>query len=133
MEQLARRHKKLVKRGKHFNRLDASGRHKLRIQAKKLRYAIEFLSSTILEPKAVNGAKSMLRSLKGMQSCLGDLNDIAVHEEILSHLAAKNASSSQRKKTISLIVGREKAREKSLLAAATKAQSKFSKTKAFWK
>src|SRR6516162_2899029 len=41
-EQLRRRWKRILKSGKHLDRLDPQHRHKLRIRAKKLRYAAEF-------------------------------------------------------------------------------------------
>jgi len=41
---LTRRFKKIRKKGKALTRLDARSRHKLRIQAKKVRYASEFFA-----------------------------------------------------------------------------------------
>jgi len=54
-EQLHRGCKKLLKRGKRFDTLDPHHRHKLRILAKKLRYAAQFFAP------AFPGKKSMLR------------------------------------------------------------------------
>src|SRR5262249_42506000 len=44
-DQLTRRFKKIRKKGKMLTRLDARRRHKLRIQAKKVRYASEFFAA----------------------------------------------------------------------------------------
>ena len=43
--ELARRREKIRKQGKHLRDISEKQRHKLRIQAKKLRYAIEFFAS----------------------------------------------------------------------------------------
>ncbi len=69
------------KRGRRFASLDATGRHKLRIRAKRIRYVAEFFSPLFEQAK---GRRSFLKRLKAMQSSLGDLNDIAVAR---SHLA----------------------------------------------
>ncbi|WP_439614009.1 CHAD domain-containing protein [Reyranella sp.] len=45
-EALDRLHGRLRKAGKHLGRPDPAGRHKVRIKAKKLRYAAEFFSET---------------------------------------------------------------------------------------
>jgi CHAD domain-containing protein len=51
-EQLTRRWRKVRKKGKALAQLDARSRHKLRIQAKKLRYAAEFFSSVFTSKRA---------------------------------------------------------------------------------
>ena len=50
--QLTRRFRKIRKQGKKLARLDARSRHKLRIQAKKVRYASEFFSDLFPGKKA---------------------------------------------------------------------------------
>src|SRR6516162_6624825 len=61
--------------------LDAPSRHRLRIQAKKLRYAAEFFASLFPWKRAVKRRKQFLDALGRLQNGLGDLNDIAVHEK----------------------------------------------------
>src|SRR5215472_11038358 len=51
-DQLTRRFKKIRKKGKMLTRLDARRRHKLRIQAKKVRYASEFFAAVFPGKKA---------------------------------------------------------------------------------
>lgn len=63
----------LKKRGKNLQQLDAAGRHRLRIAAKKLRYAVEFFAA--LFPKG--RVRPYVQSLARMQEVLGGLNDAA--------------------------------------------------------
>jgi CHAD domain-containing protein len=51
-EQLGRRWKKNLKSGKHLDTLDPQHRHKLRIRAKKLRYAAEFFAPAFPRKKS---------------------------------------------------------------------------------
>jgi len=53
--------------------------HRLRIQCKKLRYAMEFFSS--LYPK--QEVQTLLRQLKKLQDILGSFNDLSVQQEML--------------------------------------------------
>jgi CHAD domain-containing protein len=53
--------------------------HRLRIQCKKLRYAIEFFSS--LYPK--DKIQVVIRQLKKLQDILGSFNDLSVQQEML--------------------------------------------------
>jgi inorganic triphosphatase YgiF len=70
----------LKKRGKRLQYLDTDGRHRLRIAAKKLRYAAEFFA--VLFPK--RRERPYVRSLAGMQTVLGGLNDAATLLRLLS-------------------------------------------------
>ena len=57
-EQLTRRFRKIRKRGRMLARLDARRRHKLRIQAKKVRYASEFFADLFPGKKAAKRRKT---------------------------------------------------------------------------
>ena len=89
-----RRFRKIRKQGKKLARLDARSRHKLRIQAKKVRYASEFFADLFPGKKASRRRAKFLSALERLQDCLGDLNDIAVHEDRLrpSLIAAGKAA-----------------------------------------
>ncbi len=52
--------------------------HRLRIDCKKLRYLLEFFRS--LYP--AREAASLIKSLKSLQGVLGDIHDLAVHQEM---------------------------------------------------
>jgi len=80
--QLTQRWKKIRKRGRMLAKLDAQARHKLRIQAKKLRYAAQFYETVFPGKKREKRRESFLSALKDMQDCFGDLNDVTVHESL---------------------------------------------------
>lgn len=79
--------RRALKRGRGFKRLDATGRHRLRIALKKLRYGIEFFASLFPESEV----ERYLRATKGLQDRLGQLNDIVVAEHHLDGLLAAMA------------------------------------------
>lgn len=66
----------------------AEGLHRLRIDAKKLRYLLEFFASLLHRRSA-----ALIRQLKGLQDALGTFNDLAVQqrrlEEVVSDLLAR--------------------------------------------
>jgi triphosphatase len=80
-EVLERRLKQLKRHGRDFARLDAAGRHALRIAAKRLRYSVEAFSA--LRNKR---ARAYLRELARLQDVLGAANDQAVAQQLLSEL-----------------------------------------------
>jgi inorganic triphosphatase YgiF len=137
--ELARRRKKIRKQGKHLRDVDEQQRHKLRIRAKKLRYAIEFFTSVFAGEKNDERRHAALSSLKDLQSALGDLNDIAARETLMSKVAKQNEKDSDERAKSRLpfvagvIYGSQDARAKELLKAAEKAHAEFAKVKAFWK
>lgn len=73
------RHRKLARRGRKLKQQGAADRHRVRIAAKKVRYAAEFFRSRY-------GDKAMARYLEALgdlQDVLGDLNDIAGIADVL--------------------------------------------------
>src|SRR5207344_644373 len=79
-DEVNRRWKSILKRGAQLAHLDPQRRHKLRIQAKKLRYASEFFAGVFPGRKSTKRRMAFLEGLERLQDALGDLNDIAVHE-----------------------------------------------------
>lgn len=134
--ELKRRWKKLRKKGKALRELDRRGRHKLRIQGKKLRYASQFLGSLFTGKRAPKRRKAFMARLKSLQNALGDLNDIAVHEDLLSADARVEArrkrGDSRRAFAAGLLMGREDARKEPALDAAVAAHATLLKSKPFW-
>jgi len=90
-EALARVHAKLRKRGKRLQRATPEQRHRLRIAAKKVRYATEFFR-TLCAPRRV---KTYLQVLAGIQDSLGGLNDAAVADGLLRQLAHDDGAPAQ--------------------------------------
>lgn len=68
---------------------DATQRHRVRIAAKKARYAAEFFRD-LLPAKRV---KRYVHTLSGLQDLLGHLNDLTVADRLLGEVAATKPSS----------------------------------------
>src|SRR5262249_51852069 len=133
-EQLTRRWRKVRKKGKRLARLDARSRHKLRIQTKKLRYAVEFFAALFSSKRALKRRKQLLPALEGLQDGLGDLNDIAVHEKRIAAIGARRRRTNpSRVFAAGLLTGREDARVDAAMTAATDAYADLAKVKPFWR
>ncbi|MGJ3263732.1 MAG: CHAD domain-containing protein, partial [Salinarimonas sp.] len=96
---LKKRRKRIAREGAELATLDPETRHELRIEVKKLRYAVEFFETAFAGDKAgekageKGGAKKraaararrhaeMLAQLEALQEDLGALNDLAVGSRI---------------------------------------------------
>jgi triphosphatase len=137
-EQLERRWKKILKRGRKLRELDPQRRHKLRIQVKKTRYAAEFFAGAFSSRKARRRGKTFLRTIEPLQDCLGDLNDIVVDRQLSAKLAARQKRK-QRGEQIARrafaageFAGQEEARIDALLTAAEKSYADLACAKPFW-
>jgi triphosphatase len=134
--QLTRRWKKIKKRGRRLAKLDPQARHKLRIQAKKLRYATEFYGTVFPGKRPEKRHAAFLSALKQMQDCFGDLNDIFMHEKLITGIGkasiAQSAKPSRRVFTAGLLTGLEEARFKPILTAAEHAFGAFQKLRPYW-
>jgi triphosphatase len=133
--ELARRRKKIKKRGQHLRELDDEQRHRLRIRAKKLRYGIEFFTSVFPRKKNKERREAALSALKDLQSGLGGLNDVATREKLMSEMgnvSGKEAHATRVPFVAGVIYGSQEARTDDLLRAAEKAHEEFSTVKAFW-
>ncbi len=81
---LKRDQRRLRARAHDLRHATAEARHRVRIAAKKTRYAAEFFQS-LLNEKTV---RPYIKGLTGLQDELGFLNDVAVAERLLSTLSA---------------------------------------------
>jgi triphosphatase len=131
-DQLTRRWRKLRKKRKSFAQLDVRGRHRLRIQTKKLRYAVEFFGTLFTGKRALKRLEQLLPVLECLQDSLGDLNDIAVDEARLATMGIRRRSSRNQVFTAGVLTGREDARIEEAEAVATEAYAKLVKIKPFW-
>ena len=98
-EILADRHRKVVRRGRKLEDLSVEARHRLRIQAKRLRYAGDFFAA-LYKGKAARRRATLTKALAAFQDGLGELNDIAVGAEMIVRLvgaAPGEAAQSRRK------------------------------------
>ena len=130
--------KKLVKRGQCLGSLNPRQRHKLRIAAKKLRYASEFFADAFPGKKAARQRKRFIAGLKELQTGLGDLNDIVVNKRLSASLVNSSTSREHRNDdawkafTAGRLCGREEARFSSTMKAASRAHKAFARAKRFW-
>ena len=139
-EQLRRRWEAVLKRGKRLGALDPQRRHKLRIQAKKLRYASEFFAGAFPRKKSARRRRNFVATLEQLQDALGDLNDIAVHEELSKRLLEGSATDGRRRGgragekafAAGRLSGREEARIAAVLNDAERAYAAFAEAKPFW-
>jgi triphosphatase len=132
--QLTQRWKKIRKKGRKLAKLDPRSRHKLRIQAKKLRYAVDFYGSVFAGSS--KRREAFRSALKAMQDCLGELNDITVHRDLAAGIAGQSGhgrlSSAKRPFAVGLLTGQEYGRLDAVLAASEDAYRTLAKSKPFW-
>ena len=129
-----RRWRRVRKKGKALAEFDERSRHKLRIQAKKLRYAVEFFASLFGRKRALKRRKQFLDALGCLQDGLGDLNDIAVHEKRIAAIGIpRQRSNPSRAFAAGLLTGLEDARIEAAMTVATEAYTDFAKVKPFWR
>lgn len=131
--QLTRRWRKLRRRGKRFAKLDADARHKLRIQAKKLRYAAELFVDLFPGKRRRRRHKSFLDALVQVQDRLGALNDIVVHGQLIAAMAACRPTGEACGAAAGLLSEREDARAGAVTAAAAEALARLGKVAPFWR
>ena len=123
-EELARRIRKINKRVRKLERLDWRRRHKLRIAAKKVRYGREFFET--LRTDGRKSGRKLDRALKGLQSGLGNLNDMRVHLE-QAHDFARASTAAQKAFAIGCLIGREESSANDILAEAIAAGKRLRK------
>ncbi|HEY3797497.1 MAG TPA: CHAD domain-containing protein [Caulobacteraceae bacterium] len=131
VKELDRRRRKILRRGHDLAALDPEHRHKLRIEAKKLRYSADVFVGLFDRPKR---ATAFLAALKEVQDALGALNDIVVGEK-LAHEAAASAGLADAETAFvaGRISGTQKARVEPLLEAAETALAELGDVKPFWR
>jgi len=89
---IAKRFKRVLRDGSGLHAVTPDAEvHLLRIQCKKLRYAIEFFSS--LYPK--DEIHLVVRQLKRLQDILGSFNDLSVQQEMLRRTLAEQGCESR--------------------------------------
>ena len=87
-EALAGLRRKVARRGRRLAGLDPHARHRVRIGAKRLRYAAEFLEAAYPARKARRRRAAFVEALSALQDELGALNDIATGHALAEELVA---------------------------------------------
>jgi CHAD domain-containing protein len=135
---LSRLRGKIRRRGERIDELDPEQLHRLRIEIKKARYAIDFFGNLFAGDKAERRQRRMQADLARLQDCLGGLNDIemrkAMCRNVLSLPTAKRTPErvQQRAFAAGLIVGDQQAKRHDLFKRARKAMARFDQAKPFW-
>ena len=129
---LDRRARKITKKTKRLQELDALHRHKLRIAVKKFRYGCEFFENLFEHAKV---HKRYERALKELQDSLGKLNDIEVHGRRGSRVAnprKRGRQQSQKAYAMGLLTGQEQAKCRELVTRAIRAGRRIADASPFW-
>lgn len=139
-EEMERRYERIVKRGARLAKLDPTKRHRVRIDAKKFRYACEFFSSTFKGKEVARRRRKMVKALSRLQDALGELNDISAHETLMARYAAAIDSAGARQPHPALdafvagrLSGREEGRTTAMMKAAQHAHRALARTVRFWR
>lgn len=125
-EEVRRRLRKIEKKARKLDRLDARQRHKLRIAVKKARYGREFFASLGLE----RGRKRRRRidgALKGLQTTLGGLNDMTVHARLTQALS-HGTTATEAAFAVGYLIGREDTQAEGLVRDALNAAQRLKKS-----
>ena len=114
----ARRIAKAKKRAKDIGRLNVHDRHRLRIAMKKLRYSIYFFEGLFDNRAAAKVLARYKTCLASLQDSLGALNDIAVHQRMMTRLRADIAERKSQPVAFAAgaVVGTERSETEKLLA-----------------
>jgi CHAD domain-containing protein len=118
---LARQRSRIKRGGRHLARLDDRERHKLRIAAKKLRYATQFFAGLFPGKRARRRRKAFARHLARLQDHLGTLNDNAIMPGVMASLGFDRPAPA------------DPARQRALLAKAEVAVAAMVKVRPFWR
>ncbi|MET3969115.1 CYTH and CHAD domain-containing protein [Bradyrhizobium sp. S3.9.1] len=124
LDELARRIRKVSKRGRKLDRLDWRKRHKLRIAVKKVRYGREFFATLCCDGR--KAGRKLDRALKELQSELGILNDMRVHLERAREFASAGKAAKMAF-AIGCLTGREETSASDALTKALAAGKRLQK------
>ncbi len=129
-EVLAKNFLRVSRRAKNFQSKTDEGRHRLRIELKKLRYAARGFQS--LYP--AKRTKPFLAAAGRLQDALGHLNDVANARKLLSDLAdeASDRPEAGLHFSAGVVLGWHMQKRTRLLRRAECALKKFSECKPFW-
>lgn len=117
--------KKVAKGGRNLIDADDETRHKVRIAAKKLRYAAEFFAPLYTGKTEAKRHRRFVTAMESLQDQLGSLNDLATTPDMLAALGLSDVAGAAD-------LFRADDKEK-LLHDAAEAHDTFVDTKRFWR
>jgi triphosphatase len=126
---LKRLHRRVLRNGRGLAELSVEDRHQLRIETKKLRYAVEFFAGAFRKGRGgrLNRYRQCVRAL---QDRLGELNDIAVARSKTPRFFGGRGTEAAF--AAGLVVGRRERAEPELRLATESAFAAFRHAKVFW-
>jgi inorganic triphosphatase YgiF len=128
--QLDRRWRKVKKRGRDIAGVDPEARHRLRIDIKKLRYAVEFMAGLQAEE---GRNKAFAGGLEAMQESLGELNDMETARELIAGLPKEVRAAAPASAFAALDPGEQAARTEALIADAQAGHARLKEAGPFWR
>jgi CHAD domain-containing protein len=120
-------HHRLRKAGRRLARLDAQSRHRLRIKAKRLRYAAEFFAGAFGRRER---RKRFLSALRKLQDRLGRLHDASAAPELAFRLVRRRSAAAGY--AAGLIAARQRASARKTERAALESFDAFERARPFW-
>jgi inorganic triphosphatase YgiF len=134
-EELSRQKQKM-RAGRHLEKLDPKQRHKLRLRAKRMRYAAELTRGLFEGPRNTPLIDRSLVALERLQTALGELNDQAGWKEMLD-AAAEKARRARRpppaRSLVTHLLSRDGGSQtKALLKTSAKAYHALARAGKFW-
>lgn len=137
-EMLDARRRKVKKKGRRLEELEPEALHRVRIDAKKLRYGAEFLGELYRDASARKRHKAFVAALEELQTCLGELNDIATGRTIVASLALPQAADEAERAVpaafaAGVVAADQDNRTEALVAAAVAAHAAFVEASPFWR
>lgn len=130
---LDKKRRRVKRQGRDLATIDPHARHRVRIEAKKLRYAAEFFAGLARGPKRSKRHAGFVAALEDLQDSLGALNDIQTgHDIALSFAPTDGGPLPAAAFPASHVDGRQDAAVEPLLQAAQTAQGRLVAAKRFW-
>lgn len=127
------RRRKVEADGRGLAKASPEERHRVRIDAKKLRYASEFFADLTRGGRDRKRQKAFVARLAKLGDALGELNDIATARELTTTLAAAgDGMAGGSSSAAGHLSGEGDDREASLVLAAVKAHRKFVGAEPYW-
>lgn len=126
---LAARHKKVSDDIRLAHKLTCEERHHLRVDAKKLRYALGFFSNLLISMHGEAGFAEYREAVTDLQDHLGGLNDLVVARGLLARLVQQDAGLQSQVDAMAVALRK---RERRLLEQLKPSGKAFGKLQPFW-
>ena len=137
-ELLADSLKKVVKRGRKLETLDPEARHRLRLRAKRLRYATAFFAD-LYKDEAPKAYRRFNKAIQRLQDALGAQTDLAAAAALAAEIAGVGVAgvgSDRQAPAVAfaagLVAAERAAAEAAAEAASLKAYARFREAERFW-